>query len=174
MEKLIEMLIQAKKDYNVIKEHHASHRLTYLEELASALATQNKTTRMNELQQLRLREEQQTMFRRIKRLQGDQNLATESTMRMGLQLTLWNKNKWRTQLFQSTEKNSIKVKLHAHSCKSRSLQILVFMVKDRGWKIFGKEIMWFQHQLMKSQESILIFVNQHNSLQPIVLSNDQL
>ena len=76
LEDLIKMLLESKAEYNNIKEHHETHRQTYLEELASALAEQNKTSKLNELNQLRQRETQRELFRRIKRLNGDQSLAT--------------------------------------------------------------------------------------------------
>ena len=76
MDTLVQWIIKEKKEYEKLKQNHKENRLTYLEELAESLAEANKTSQLSELTQLQNREEQRSIFRRIKRLKGENNLAT--------------------------------------------------------------------------------------------------
>ena len=75
-EELIKMIVTAKAEYEDIKVNHDDHRKTFLEDLASALEAAGKGSQASNLKQLQLREQQRTLFRRLKRLKGEDNLST--------------------------------------------------------------------------------------------------
>jgi hypothetical protein len=58
------------KQYYTIKKNHVAHRHTHLEELAQALAEENNNDKATTLLQLRVREQQRTVARKIHYLQG--------------------------------------------------------------------------------------------------------
>ena len=76
LEQLTQYIYLAKKEYESIKENHEEHRRTFFEDLATALSEEGNGSKESQLKQLILREEQQSTFRRIKRLKGNNNLAT--------------------------------------------------------------------------------------------------
>jgi hypothetical protein len=63
-------LQESYKQYYTIKKNHVAHRHTHLEELAQALAEENNNDKATTLLQLRVREQQQTVARKIRYLQG--------------------------------------------------------------------------------------------------------
>ena len=76
IEQLNQMMVEAKQAYNKVKENHDKHRETFLEDLALALEADGQGKMASNLKQLRLREQQRSLFRRLKRLKGDNNLST--------------------------------------------------------------------------------------------------
>ena len=75
-EELQKLIVEAKKDYAEIKVNHEETRKTFIEDLASALADAGKGSQASNLKQLQLREQQRTLFCRLRRLKGEDNLST--------------------------------------------------------------------------------------------------
>ena len=59
-------LYNVTKTFEKAKKHHVQKRQTYLDDLATALAKQNKTTKASMVKQLTTLEEQRSVFRRLK------------------------------------------------------------------------------------------------------------
>ena len=68
--------MQAHKDYQELKNKHKEARQTFIEQLAQDLEDAGFGTKASQLRQLKQREDIRFMFRRIKRLKGDNNLTT--------------------------------------------------------------------------------------------------
>jgi len=63
-------LVQALSEYGIVKMEHSQLRATYLEDLASACADKEQTSKASKLKELHNRENMREEFRRIKSAVG--------------------------------------------------------------------------------------------------------